>query len=332
MAEKVLVTGSSGHLGYALMLTLPSLGYEAVGIDILAGEATHHVGSISDREFVQSVFASGVQHVIHTATLHKPHVESHPREAFVETNIRGTLVLLEEASTRGVRSFIFTSTTSAFGAALSPKAGRPAAWIDEGVVPIPKNIYGVTKVAAEDLCRLVHGQTGMPTLVLRTSRFFPEADDDDERRMSLADENLKVLELCYRRVDVADVVSACACAMRRAKDIGWGRYIVSAPSPFRNDAATLKELDGDAAAAVVRAVPECRDVFEQRGWGFLGRIDRVYDSGRAVRDLGWEPQHTFASSIGKLQRGEEWRSQLTFKVGKRGYHAVSTGIYTQREE
>ncbi|NIP22337.1 MAG: NAD(P)-dependent oxidoreductase, partial [Phycisphaerae bacterium] len=50
--------------------------------------------------------------VIHTATLHKPHVGTHSRQEFVDTNISGTLNLLEEASASGCKAFIYTSTTS----------------------------------------------------------------------------------------------------------------------------------------------------------------------------------------------------------------------------
>ena len=329
----VLVTGSAGHLGTALMLSLPSLGFNPVGIDILASETTTHVGSISDRVFIAGIFAANaIAHVLHTATLHKPHVGSHTKEQFVETNITGTLVLLEEAAKKvgDIRSFVFFSTTSTFGTALSPKPGSPAAWIDESVVPMPKNIYGVTKVAAEDMCLLVHKQTGMPVLVLRTSRFFPEEDDDEGRRAAMGDENLKVLELAYRRCDVADIVSASVCAMRRAADIRWSKYIISAPPPFANDAETLSGLDRDPGEVFGRVVPEVDAVFKQKGWSHLGRVDRVYDSGKAVRELGWQPEYTFARSIERIGKGEEWRSELTSKVGKKGYHAVSTGVYTMR--
>src|SRR5262249_57468636 len=104
--------------------------------------------------------------VIHRATLHKPHVSTHSRQSFVDTNITGTLNLLEEAASVGVKSFIFTSTTSAFGAALTPPAGAPAAWVTEDVTPIPKNIYGVTKTAAEDLCELFHRGRRLSLLIL----------------------------------------------------------------------------------------------------------------------------------------------------------------------
>ncbi len=115
----------------------------------------------------------GVQVVFHAATLHKPHVATHSRQEFVDTNITGTLNLLEEAMSAGVESFVFTSTTSAFGDALAPPAGAPAAWVTEDVTPIPKNIYGVTKAAAEDLCQLFHRNEGLPASCSGRRASFP---------------------------------------------------------------------------------------------------------------------------------------------------------------
>jgi nucleoside-diphosphate-sugar epimerase len=331
----VLVTGAAGHLGCALMLSLPSYGYTPIGIDILDSATTTHMGSITDRTFVETLFTSHpkIRHILHAATLHKPHVESHTKSDFIATNMTGTLNLLETAASldpNPIDSFIFISTTSVFGHALSPRPGSPAAWIDESVVPVPKNIYGVTKAAAEDLCRLTHLQTGLPVLVLRTSRFFPEPDDDEARRAALGDENLKCLELAYRRTDISDVVSACVSAMRRAKGIGWGKYIISAPPPFARDAETLRRLDADAGEVYRECVPGIEEAFRKREWTFLPRLDRVYDSGKAVRELGWEPLYTVQHAVEQIAKGEEWRSGLTFEVGKKGYHATSTGVYTVR--
>ncbi|MGH3768761.1 MAG: NAD-dependent epimerase/dehydratase family protein [Pseudonocardiaceae bacterium] len=86
---------------------------------------------------------------LHVAARHKPHVGSQGRQAFVDTNVTGTLILLEEAITAGVERFVLTSTTSTFGRALIPALGEPAAWITENVAPVARNIYGVTKTAAE---------------------------------------------------------------------------------------------------------------------------------------------------------------------------------------
>ena len=99
---KVLVTGSAGHLGEALVRTLMERGDEVVGLDVLSSPFTTHVGSIVDRAFVRDCM-SGVRTVLHAATLHKPHVGTHSRQDFVDTNVTGTLNLLEEAVAAGVR-------------------------------------------------------------------------------------------------------------------------------------------------------------------------------------------------------------------------------------
>jgi nucleoside-diphosphate-sugar epimerase len=124
----VLVTGSAGHLGEALMQTLVNAGRPAIGIDVKTSLFTHHVGSITDRDFVKRCMA-GVHAVLHTATRHKPHVVTHSRQAFIDTNITGTLNLLEESTAAGVMPFVYTSTTSVFGRALKPPRDEPAAWI-----------------------------------------------------------------------------------------------------------------------------------------------------------------------------------------------------------
>jgi UDP-glucose 4-epimerase len=88
---RILVTGSAGHLGEALVRVL---------------REEHEV--------------AGLDGIVHAATLHKPHVGSHTRQQFVDVNVTGTLTLLEEAVAAGAGRFVFTSTTSAFGRALTP--------------------------------------------------------------------------------------------------------------------------------------------------------------------------------------------------------------------
>src|SRR5262247_4680117 len=209
---KILVTGSAGHLGEALIRVLRNTGHDVIGLDLLHSDFTNEVGSIADRDHVKRCM-KGVDAVLHTATLHKPHLITHGRQSFVDVNVTGTLNLLEEAASVGVGSFIFTSTTSAFGAALTPPAETPAAWVTEDVTPVPRNIYGVTKTAAEDLCELFHRLHGLPCMVLRTSRFFPEEDDDPAVRDAYGVENAQVNELLYRRVDLHDAATAHLLAL-----------------------------------------------------------------------------------------------------------------------
>jgi len=303
------------------------LGREAVGADLLPGPYTGGVGDLADRAVVRRALA-GADAVIHAATLHKPHVGSHSRRDFVDANVTATLNLLEEAIEAGVGRFVFTSTTSAFGRALTPDSGAPAAWITEDVVPRPRNIYGVTKTAAEDLCELVHRDHGLPVLVLRTSRFFPEADDRDDVREDYLDLNLKVNELLYRRVDLEDAVGAHLAALERAPALGFGRYIISATTPFAP--ADAAELAADAPAVVARRFPDYPAIYARRGWKMLPAIERVYDNAGARRALGWTPRIDFRHALDRLARGEDPRSDLALAVGAKGYHAETTGVYTTR--
>jgi UDP-glucose 4-epimerase len=324
--RNVLVTGSAGHLGEALMRTLPDAGYRGFGIDIKPSPFTNAVGTILDRTFVRRCLRD-VDAVVHTATLHKPHVATHTRQEFVDTNITGTLTLLEEAVAAGIRTFVYTSTTSAFGRALTPHAGAPAAWITEDVVPLPKNIYGVTKTAAEDLCEIVHRTHGLPCVVLRTSRFFPEPDDNPAVRSGYDDTNAKVNELLYRRADIADVVTAHLQALERAAAVGFGRYIITATTPFDPD--HLAELRTSAPSVLKRLLPRYEETYRRRGWVMFPGIDRIYVNEKARRELGWNPKYNFDFVLELLDAGEEPRSPLARAVGSKGYHAglFADGVY-----
>ncbi|HEY2540790.1 MAG TPA: NAD(P)-dependent oxidoreductase [Stellaceae bacterium] len=314
---RFLVTGSSGHLGEALVRTLRNGGHAVEGLDRLHGPFTSHVGSILDSGLVRRSLR-GVQKVFHAATLHRPHVDTHTRKDFIDINITGTLNLLEEAVSAGIESFVYTSTTSVFGDALIPPPGAPAAWITETVVPVPRNIYGVTKAAAEDLCQLFSRNHGLACVVLRTSRFFPEEDLDQGVRALYANDNIKVNEYLYRRVDIEDVVDAHLLAAERAASGGFARYIVGATTPFTP--SDLAELRAAAPAVVRRRVPEYEAEYMRRGWKMVPKIDRVYVNDRARTELGWLPHHDFRSLIRRLEAGEESTSGLARLIGSKGYH------------
>ncbi|WP_428266759.1 NAD-dependent epimerase/dehydratase family protein [Haliangium sp.] len=315
--NRILVTGSSGHLGEALVTRLRNDGHDVVGLDILPGPTTTTVGSICDPAVVGRVMA-GVDAVVHTATLHKPHVATHTREQFVATNLTGTVRVLEAAAAAGVERFVFTSTTSAFGRALTVASGAPAAWISEEVVPIPKNIYGVTKVAAEDLCELVHRDTGLPCLVLRTSRFFPEDDDDPGARDRYGDQNLKANEFLYRRVEIGDAVDAHLLALARAPELGFDKFIISATTPFSREHTAA--LGTDAAAVVAGLFPEVVSLYADRGFTLPASLDRVYDNARARRVLGWRPRFDFRHVLDRLAAGHDVLGPLAATIGRKGYH------------
>ncbi|MBB3050298.1 nucleoside-diphosphate-sugar epimerase [Prauserella isguenensis] len=323
--ERYLVTGSAGHLGEAVVRSLRARGDDVVGLDILDSPFTSVPGSITDRDVVRRAL-DGVTRVLHTATLHKPHVGSHTRQDFVDVNVTGTLTVLEEAAAAGVRSVVFTSSTSAFGRALTPAPGEPAAWITEDVRPVVRNVYGATKIAAEDLCELLARELDLPVVVLRTSRFFPEGDDRGDVRNAFDDTNLKVNEYAYRRVDLEDVVDAHLLAAHRAPELGFDRFIISATTPFTR--ADTAELATDAPAVFARVLPDVAERYEEWGWRMLPTLDRVYSNERALTGLGWRPRYDIRAAVELAGTTGTARSPTARAVGAKGYHPEPTGVYT----
>jgi len=316
---RILVTGSSGHLGEAITRTLRYKKIDYAGIDIKVSEYTSHVGSIADKAFIEKCI-KGIDVIIHTATLHKPHVATHAYQDFIDTNITGTLNLLEAAKQHGVQAFIFTSTTSTFGDMLTPRENEPAIWVTEETRSIPKNIYGVTKTAAEDLCQLFYRNHQLPCLILKTSRFFPEEDDDRSLRDLYDDNNIKANEFLYRRVDVEDVVSAHLLAIEKAAAIGFGKYIISASSPFSK--SDLFALRNDAPAVVEKLFPDYEEIYQLKNWKMLPGIDRVYVNEKARTELGWKPKYDFKYVLDRIKHGNDFRSELSKSIGIKGYHTT----------
>ena len=202
---------------------------------------------------------------------------------------------------------------------MKPAPGEPAVWVTQELRPKPKNIYGVTKAAAEELCALFNRNTGLPCVVLKTSRFFPEQDDVKEQRELFDDTNLKVNELLFRRVDIADIVAAHRLAICKASEIGFGSFIISATTPFQKSDA--EELGVNAPAVLEKYVPEYVEEYERRGWKMFQCLDRVYDNTSAREALGWEPRFTFERAIKRLSEDADYRSELSREVGMKGYHS-----------
>ena len=299
----ILVTGSSGWLGQTLVPRLRRDGHTVIGLDPEAGATTDIVGSVIDRALVRSTIRTkNIEAIVHAAARHKPHIETHDNSEFVAVNVQGTLNLLEEAVEARVSRFVFTSTTSVMISQKirDGKAGgaREAVWIDETMTPLqPRNIYGVTKLAAEDLCRLFHQLHKLPIVVLRTSRFFPE-EDDMAHAIRQSGENTKANEFLFRRLSVEDAAEAHVAALAKAPEIGFDTFIVSALTPF--SPSDGRELIANAPAVVARYFPDYRTKYGKRGWTMFESIDRVYDSNKARQLLGFTCRTNFRQVLDGL--------------------------------
>ena len=297
----ILLTGSSGWLGRTLAPRLRALGHRVIGLDVAPGLDTDLLGSIADKTLVDRVFGEhGIEAVIHGGALHKPDIARHPAQHFIDVNATGTLNLLEAATRAGHDRFVFTSTTSLMiSRAIRDESGPAAHWLDESAGPLePRNIYGVTKLTAEGLCRLHHIEHGLACVVLRTGRFFPEEDDT---LRDLPGPNLKANEFLHRRLTVEDAAEAHVVALERAPDLGFATFVISAPPPFERSEA--EELKRDAAAVIARHFPDAPDLYAAQGWRLPKSISRVYDPSAAERLMGFRCRTDFAAILTALREG-----------------------------
>ena len=276
---RVCVTGSSGQLG-AVICVLLSEEHSVVGVDSAPGEFTSHLGDITDREFVLSV-TKGADVIIHTCSLHAPHLKTHSDEEFISTNINGTLNLLKSAVQNGIGRFVYTSTTSLYGWAMVSE--ERAVWVTEDLPPRPRDIYDVTKIAAEGLCEAYANEYGLPCISLRVSRYFPEPG------------YLTAIYRLYRGVDVRDAAEAHILAMEK-KISGYEVFNISAQSPF--SVGETDDLLHDAPRVLSRHFPGIEEVFAKKGWRLPKSIDRVYSMEKARQYLNYRPRYNFASLIG----------------------------------
>jgi nucleoside-diphosphate-sugar epimerase len=278
---RVLVTGSSGQLGAEVCRQL-SEAHAVTGLDAVPGPLTQIVGGVEDRALVFEQ-VSRMDAVVHVASLHAPHRDQLPKTRFVDVNVQGALHLLEAAVAHGCQRFVYTSTTSVYGRAMEPR-GDSAIWVTEELTPEPRDIYDVTKLAAEQLCRLMHEEHGLPVILLRTSRFYPQPGE------------VLAIHRLHRGLDVRD----CAWAHRLALEsqVPFGLYNISARSPFQRE--DLAELWRDAAHIIRRRAPEAAGLLTLRGIPLPARLDRVYVIARAEAELGFHPRFNAL----ELLRGE----------------------------
>lgn len=252
----------------------------------MAGPHTTLVADLRDGEALRDLM-QGCRAVVHTASLHAPHVGHVGEAEFRSTNVAGTELLLRTAGELGITRVVYTSTTSVYGAAMVDD--DRAVWVDESLAPIPRDIYDETKLAAERLCAAWATTPGRTSVVLRMSRCFPEPDRD------------RLLYRLYRGVDARDVAQAHALALQVPAP-GFLCCNVSAQTPFRRQ--DLPRLRHDAGRVLAERCPEVLAFLSERGWPVPTSIDRVYSIDGARRLLGYEPVHNYPELLKELANAD----------------------------
>ena len=283
---KILVTGSSGKLGSVTVNRLKDFGYQVLGADIMASITTDVIADVTNKLQMLDI-TRGMDAVIHTAALHGRHMDlNYSREDFIQTNINGTLNLLNACVANGVKKFLFTSTTSIYGKSLVDD--NQAVWVDENLAVQPRDIYDITKQTCEELCREFFVKEGLQATVYRVGRFLPEPDQ------------LMLNHRLYRGLDERDGAEA----VRLALDYNFAQFEilnVSSGSVFQKE--DLIALKHDAQRVIMKYYPAAAELYQANNWKFPQSIDRVYSSDKCRRVLGYQPKYTFEYMLNQFSQG-----------------------------
>lgn len=281
---KIVITGAAGRIGRAVHARLAPR-HELVGLDRVPAPTVRVVCDLLDAVAVRAALV-GADAVIHTAGLHALDVGRESDAEFRRVNVEGTRALAGLAIAVGVSRFILTSTTALYGAAVPPPGAGLAGWIDEHTVPKPRSIYHETKLQAEQLLQSYGHAGALVVTILRMSRCFPEPAS----RMATY--------RLHRGIDARDVASAHERAVEMFTTAGARLFLISATTPFLPE--DCEALARDAPAVLQRRAPALVQAFARRAWLLPRIIDRVYDSGQAVRALRWRPEYGYDEVLASL--------------------------------
>lgn len=178
--KKILVTGADGFIGSHLVEHLVRCNCEVRAfafynsfnswgwLDDLSAEVLSKIevvtGDIRDPHGVRSAM-QGCDTVLHLAALIAIPFSYHSPDAYVETNVRGTLNLLQAARDLGVRRFVHTSTSEVYGTAQTVP-------ITETHPLHAQSPYAATKIAADQLALSFHRSFDLPVVVIRPFNTF----------------------------------------------------------------------------------------------------------------------------------------------------------------
>jgi dTDP-glucose 4,6-dehydratase len=303
MYKKILITGGAGFIGSEFVRTAVSKGYEVAVLDNLsyAGdlERLYEVREkisfsrtdITDRKSAENIFRSAnPDMVVHWAA--ESHVDRSIVDAspFVETNVRGTQVLLDLARESGITKFVNISTDEVYG-----DLGETGQFIE--TTPLnPSSPYSVSKASADMLGRAYFRTYGLPVVTVRPSNNYgpwqyPEKLIPVVVLKALHDEKIPVYakgENVREWLYVADCTRAVFEILERGT-----------PGDIYNIGSGEEKKNIDVVKAILGILGKSEDLIEfvkdRPGHDFRYSLD----ASKIETELGWKADVRFLEGIEK---------------------------------
>ena len=276
-AVKVVVTGSSGKAGRAVVADLLEHGHDVTGVDV--APPTEPPVRSSPRTSPTSARPSSASPAPTQSFtwLRSRRRGCAPTQTTFRTNIVSTYNVFEAARVLGLGRVVWASSETILG--LPFEREQPAyAPIDEEHPPYPESSYALSKLLGEELGRQLHRWTGMPHVALRFSNIM-EPHDYERFPTFWDDARLRRWNL-WGYVDARDVAQSCRLALDA--DVGAEHFIVAARDTVMNRPS--REL----MAEVFPGVP-----YTPTG----GDYDTLLSIDKARRLLGYEPRHSWRDHV-----------------------------------
>jgi UDP-glucuronate 4-epimerase len=287
----VLVSGSSGFLGGAVVARLLASGHRVIGLDPLAGSVARFravVDDLTDPLRLESLLAQEqVTHVIHAGGISGPMVLPDRPDRLIAINVGGSCNILQAAIAANVKTFLYCSSLSAYGPYYETEP------IDASYRLMPNDPYGCSKAAVDFMLRGLWGRVALDICSLRFAGIYGPGRKTANVFDSIADAAIEGRSLCLPKQadypfiyidDAADAVTAACFSTRRRELI----YNIAYP-----EQVTLNDLVAAAARHAQRIVLtfDEKHSVESRG---------PVDIATAIRDFDFQPKIDHREGIKRL--------------------------------
>ncbi len=300
--RKVLVTGAGGFIGSHLTERLVELGarvrafvhYNSLGkwgwldnspvvdkIEVISGD-------IADRDSVRKA-VSGMEYVFHLAALIGIPYSYQAPSSYVQTNIVGTLNILQSSLEEGVKRVLHTSTSETYGSARYVP-------IDEEHPLQGQSPYSATKIGADKLAESFHKSFGLPVSIVRPFNTYGPRQSARAIIPTVITQGLTRSEIRVGNLDptrdlnyVADTAEGFLCiaanpiAIGEVTNLGTGKEI------------SMRELVELIARLIDKNLPVISD--EDRVRPEASEVDRLCADIAKAESLGWKPRYTLEEGL-----------------------------------